>query len=129
MLLLIAINREFGRAFSLLSGSVMEADHPVSNLLVTGAQATGFPIHDHDQSMAHYGQLPPLHHTVATPNPPSSVLIGVPLNIITLPGLALFLVLEKALSNTQMMNLVLKKLSLCPLVSVRMFKINKAAID
>ena len=62
----------------------MEADHPVSNLLVAGAQAAGFPVRD--QSMARYGQLPPLRHTVGAPNPPSSILIDVPLSITTLPG-------------------------------------------
>ena len=62
----------------------MAADHPVSNLLVTDAQAAGFPVRD--QSMAYYGQLPPLRHTVGAPNPPSSILIDVPLSIITLPG-------------------------------------------
>ena len=62
----------------------MVADHPVSNLLVTGAQVSGFSVHN--QSMARYGQLPPLRHTVGAPNPPSSILIDVPLSIITLPG-------------------------------------------
>ena len=83
MLPLIAIYRELGCVFSPLPGSVMEADHPLSNLLVTGAQAAGFPIHD--QLMARYGQLPPLRHTVGTPSPPS-ILIDVPLNITTLSG-------------------------------------------
>ena len=62
----------------------MVADHPVSNLLVTGAQVSGFSVHN--QSMARYGQLPPLRHTVGAPNPPSSILIDVPLSITTLPG-------------------------------------------
>ena len=84
MLLLIAVCREFGRVFSPLPGSVTEADHPVSNLLVAGAQAAGFPVRD--QSMARYSRLPLLHHTVGAPNPPSSVIIDVPLSIITLPG-------------------------------------------
>ena len=80
----IAVYREFGRVFSPLPGSVMGADHPVSNLLVTGAQAAGFPVCD--QSMACYGQLLPLRHTVGAPNPPSSILIDVPLSITTLSG-------------------------------------------
>ena len=62
----------------------MAVDHPVSNLLVTGAQAAGFPVRD--QSMVRYGQLPPLCHTAGAPNPPSSILIDVPLSITTLPG-------------------------------------------
>ena len=84
IIFLFAIYREFGRVFSPLPGSVMAVDHPVSNLLVTGAQAAGFPVRD--QSMARYGQLPPLHHTAGAPNPPSSILIDVPLSITTLPG-------------------------------------------
>ena len=79
MLLLICYHynyREFGRVFSPLPGSVMEADHPASNLLVAGAQAAGFPIRD--QSTSRYGQLPPLHHAVGAPNPSSSNLTDAP---------------------------------------------------
>ena len=64
---------------------MIETDHPVSNLLVAGAQATGLPVRD--QSMAgRYGQLPPLRHTVGAPNPPSSSFTNVPLSITTLLG-------------------------------------------
>lgn len=64
----------------------MEADHPVSNLLVTGAKAAGYPVRD--QSMAGcYGQLPPLRHSVGAPNPLSSTPdTEAPLSITNLPG-------------------------------------------